>query len=120
LEINIIIMTSNNNSILCVICKIKLDKIEQFTFKCPKCHNKYNLYYEIQEHENEFGSSHDDSAEEIELSGLEAAQSGPTLLTADDDELDFDEEEEEDDSDIPIPKYMQSSTTTEVIEYREE
>jgi hypothetical protein len=117
----------NTSSILCVICKIKLDKIEQFTFKCPKCKNKYMLYYEIQEYENEFGSSHDDSAAEIELSGLDAAIAEPALLTASDNELDFESLDEQKENeyrdkrgDIKIPDYMKSHGTTELIDYREE
>jgi hypothetical protein len=104
---------------LCVICKIKLDKIDEYIFKCPLCKNKYNIYQEIQEFQNEFGSSHDDSAAEIELAGLESA-AGETLLLCAEDEFSKEEDNDTSKSDIKIPKYFRVSPTTKIIEYREE
>lgn len=114
---------NKKQKILCVLCKIPLDCVseDEMRYKCPRCKNTYQLGYEILEHEDDFESSHED--EDIELSGLESSDSGVGLLTKDNEFAEDDEEKEynsQKKSDIPIPKYMQNSDTTEVIEYREE
>lgn len=101
--------------ILCVLCRIQLDCVnpEENRYKCPRCKNSYQLGYEIIPQEDELESSHS------EYEDFEEARAN--LLVADDDDY-FDDNDDYDrtNSDIPIPKYMKSSATTEVIEYREE
>lgn len=108
--------------ILCVLCKIPLNCIspdDELRYKCPRCKNTYQLRYEILEHEDDFESSHEN--EDVELSGIDDNSNNVGLLTADN-ELDFDEDikEKEEEGSIQIPKYMQNSDTTEVIEYHED
>jgi hypothetical protein len=113
---------NKKQKILCVLCRIQLECIspddeKELTYKCPRCKNNYQLFYEILEHEDYFESSHAD--EDVELSGLDNTNSVGLLAAKDDDEYD-DDENFTTKSDIPIPKYMQDSETTKVIEYREE
>ena len=136
---NPIIVNSSSNrrnkklKIFCVLCfpKVQLKCIistppedgEELRYKCPRCKNTYQLGYEILEHEDDIVSSHEDEADDIELTGLES-DSGVGLLTKDN-ELDFpslDEQyyEDKERGKIPIPKYMKDSVTTKVIEYNEE
>jgi hypothetical protein len=102
--------------ILCVLCKVQLDctNPEENRYKCPRCRNTYQLgFNQINEFEDELESSHEeDDFEDSDSVGL--------LVADDDDEFDEDIEEDDSKSDIPIPKYMQNSATTELIDYREE
>jgi hypothetical protein len=115
---------NKKQKILCVIDKVQLNQIEPLVYKCPKCKNTYQLWYEILEHEDDIESSHEDEADIIELSGLDSDSVG---LLIKENELDFptlDQEQEQHESDnkkgkIPIPKYFKDSETTKVIEYRE-
>jgi hypothetical protein len=102
---------NKKQKILCVLCKVQLDctNPEENRYKCPRCKNTYQLgFNQINEFDDELESSHEEDIEEDSVG----------LLVADDDE--FDEDIEDDDDSIPIPKYMQNSATTEVIDYREE
>jgi hypothetical protein len=94
--------------ILCVLCKIELTCInpESLHYKCPRCKNDYNLYYnQILPQEDILESSHE--SEEEDSVGL---------LVAEDE---FKTNTKKEDSGIKRPKYMQDSTTTKVVEYRE-
>jgi hypothetical protein len=68
-------------SILCVICKQRLDNISDNVWKCAKCRNEYFIN-EILEHEDDFSSSHSDN-ESIELEGIEGIHK-PLVVSADD------------------------------------
>jgi hypothetical protein len=109
---------NKQQKINCVLCKIELTciNLEEKRFKCPRCKNSYQLGYEIIPQENILESSH-------ESSDYEEYVDNEGLLVADND-LDFDDNNDDEydrtKSDIKVPKYMKSSTTTEVIEYREE
>ena len=71
-------MTSNNNNnkAICVTCKIPLLNLDPNLFKCSKCHNTYNVYYEIMEYEDDFETLHEDEVATIETAGLDASSSG--------------------------------------------
>ncbi len=77
----------NNNNILCVICKVQLNKKEERSYKCPKCHNTYTLGYEIVEYEDDFETSHEEEQNQIELAGIGA--NGPGLEVLEDDNSGF-------------------------------
>lgn len=112
------------SNVICVICKIPLTEVDQYLFKCTNCKREYILEYEVMAYQDEIGTAYDEEAATLELEGL-AGASGPRLETKKD-ELDFpslDEQhkqEKESKDKIKIPKYMQDSVTTKVIDYREE
>jgi hypothetical protein len=103
----------------CVICKdIKLEKIDVNVLKCPSCKNKYVLGYEILKHEDEITNPYEEDPD-IELSGLD--HDSPELLVRDNEFYDDNEDSDSyNNGDISIPKYMKSSATLSVVEYREE
>jgi hypothetical protein len=108
--------SKKKQKISCVLCKIELDciNVEENRYKCPRCKNSYQLGYEIIPQEDSLESSHE--------SDYENYADNEDLLTAGND-LEFDDDNDYDDetkSDIPIPKYMKSSATISVVEYREE
>jgi hypothetical protein len=108
---------------LCVVCKICLDNPEKYVFNCPKCHRQYILDYEVMSYEEKIGTAYDDEQATIETGGL-AEATGPRLETIPN-ELDFPSLDEEKEAQsrqgkIPIPKYLQNSDTTQVIDYKEE
>ena len=109
---------------ICVICQIHLDQIDSVVFLCPSCKRKYIGEYEIMSYENSVGTAFDDSQDTIELEGIGAANS-PLMMTKKDNNSNADnisilDKEKQKVSDIPIPKYMQNSQTTRVIDYKEE
>ena len=108
---------------ICVVCHIRLDQKEQYLFNCSKCNRNYVLDYEVMSYEDSVGTAYDDEQATIETGGL-AEATGPRLETIPN-ELDFPTLDEQMESQarqgkIPIPKYLQNSDTTKVVEYREE
>jgi hypothetical protein len=116
-------MTNNKKKPIptCVLCKYKLEQIEEYLYKCsnPKCKKEYTLFYEVMAYDDSVGTAYDEEANTLELEGL-AGAAGPRLEVENDYDY-FDKEDNEDDKpgSIPIPKYMKNSETTKVIEYRE-
>jgi hypothetical protein len=109
---------SNNKKrkINCVICNPKVEltlvDVENCKWKCTRCKNDYQILDyggDIIPEEDSLESSHDDYDDDADNSSLLSAE----------DEFNNDNDNNESDS-IPIPKYMQSHGTTEVVEYREE
>lgn len=115
---------------ICVICKIKLDNLDQYLFKCSNCRREYILDYEVMAYTDNVGTAYDDEVSTIETEGI-AAASGPRLETQDN-ELDFSTATGEYTADnninnnknkittIPIPHYMKSIEGKKVIDYHEE
>lgn len=107
----------------CVLCHVSLYKLENEDYQwiCPKDKShKYQLFYEVMSYDNDFSTIYgEDEEDQIELAGLEGVGE-PILLTADNDN-EFSKEDNNDTSksDIKIPRYMQDSETTKVIEYTE-
>jgi hypothetical protein len=122
---------NNNNNIkrhkpICVLCHIPLNKMgegdgEEFLFRCSKCHKIYQLYYEVMAYESDFGSIYQEEEDSLELEGLEGSQSSPALVVLEKDEYNDNNNNNKPTtrSDIALPKYMQDSQTTKVIEYNE-
>lgn len=110
---------NKKQKILCVLCKVQLEctNLEAQKYRCPRCKNIYQLGYEINEFEDEFESSHED--EDIELRGIES-DSNIGLLSANDNELEEEDSSDNRSGEIKVPKYFKDSSTTKVLEYREE
>lgn len=112
----------------CVLCHINLDEISENKFQCPTCKREYIGEFEIMSFSNTIGTAHDSEQDTIELEGI-AAIGTPKIATVKqykDDPYSRNVLEEEKrmstkgkGSDIPIPKYMQNSDTTKVIDYEE-
>lgn len=113
-------MTNEKSKALCVICNIHLDKIDDIVFLCSKCKRKYIGEYEIMSFENDVGTPYDDVSSTIELEGIGGASS-PIMETKKENNeyLSILDSEKHKTTDIKIPKYMQNSETTKVIEYDE-
>lgn len=72
-----------NKKILCVICKVHLQNIDDYIWRCPRCRREYFLHYEIMEHEDEgLETVHESESATIELAGLDS-NSGPGLEVLD-------------------------------------
>jgi hypothetical protein len=123
-------MSNNNNNKrrnkpICVLCHVPLDKIEEeeIQFRCPKCHKIYQLYYEVMAYESDFETIYQEEEDSLELEGLEGSQSSPALVVLEKDNYYDDNEYNNKNpttrSDIKIPKYMQDSETTKVIDFKE-
>jgi phage FluMu protein Com len=104
---------SRKQKIYCVICfpKLQLELVnaEEFRYKCPRCKNFYQI----------LDNNEGDMIPEIdELVSSHDENEGPALVTADytikpEQVLNVKK------SDIKIPKYMQNTDTTTVIDYQE-
>lgn len=111
---------------ICVLCHIDLEQVSTNIFKCSMCKREYIGEYEIMAYSDQIGTAHDDSADILELEGV-AAIGQPKIATVKqykDDPYSHNVLEDEKKkagkgSDIPIPKYMQNSDTTKVIDYEE-
>ena len=100
-------------SIFCVLCcndKVQLECInpQENRYRCPRCKNTYQPNFEILPQEDILESSHSEESEFDDNGGLLVAE----------DEFSR-EDTDTSKSDIKIPKYMQDSETTKVVDYRE-
>jgi hypothetical protein len=96
-EANILATDDNAKDTIgkCIICKIPLKKKydteearkktpDRFILQCPKCEQWYFPKYEIFQHEEKFGSVHDDVLDRIQTEGI-GIFDGPILLSSKED-----------------------------------
>lgn len=106
---------SKNRKLNCVICYPKVELIlvneEEFRWKCPRCKNDYQILDnndgDIIAAEDELVSSHDYDNEDPILVTADYTVKPEPVLNA------------RKSTNIKIPKYMQNTDTTTVIDYQE-